>query len=256
MAATESRRQLNNLFRYQLGASGFLECQETVNRVALERFTEMLSPAELRFELVVQDVLDMGQFATAAEIQVRENQKLEAIGLFYGPGHFSGIAVDFHNQSIQAAQRARTYLRDVREQIDDPSNAFFEAFGAEDTRAAFREARGYFGRSLAHFNIKREEFSEVLEIWDEVEAASGDAEGLFRYFDYQLEGFIARRQEPTRGNEPHSPFAWWKWFIIAAALCIIATAIAACYIYYECRGVDGIIYLGALAVTAIILSGC
>ncbi|SRR6266496_1673196 len=256
MAEIESFIQLNNLLRLHKGARGFLECQELVNQVVVERFAEVFKPAELGFELVVQNVLDMGKFATAAEIQVREHQKLGVIGQFYGPGSFSGSAVEFNNQSIRAAQRARIFLQKAREQDNVASIALRGAFETDETRAAIQEARGPLARDLVELTIKPEEFTEILQIWDEVVEASSEAEKLFTHFDNNLERFIARRQEPGRGTEPHSPLPWWKWFVIAAILCVAAAAVAVCVIYYECTYAKWVVVGAVIAIGIIVEAGC
>jgi len=131
-----------------------------------------------------------------------------------------------------------------------------EAFAKEETRAAIGATRASLARNLAEFNIKPEEFTEVLQIWDEVVAASGEAEKLFTYFDNNLERFIALRQEPERGTEPHSPLPWWKWLMIAAVWTAAATAIATCVIYYTCTYWDAIVTAAVGAIGFLILFGC
>lgn len=243
-------------WRCSKGARGFEDGQGMANDTLMGRVEKIYSKSESRFELVYQGVLDMGLSAGATEIQVRENEKLAAIGEFSGTDPYSGLAVNFNERSIKAAQRARAVLAEVRQRSDAESTAIRDAFADGTVSSLYRSARSDIAHRLAEYTMKTVEYQEVLEVWDEIDGLTSNVDDLYEYLDNGLGQFIEARQQPARGTQPHSPLPWWKWFLIALVLCSTAAAIAACVIYFACGATGALIAAAAFAIFLIVAWAC
>lgn len=249
---------LDLIRRSHTGVRGFLDLQDASNADLRAAFAPILQQADNDLELFFANILEAGKFAVAAELKVRESQRLGAVGRLRGE-ELAGPDVPFNAQAVASARRALEVLRRAQGAFDQgPLAELREVHREPDVLRAFDEGKEALIQHLVKFNIGVEDFQEVLSIWDENTriASEGGAEKLFRSLDEQLERLIELRGEDDRGTRPHSPLPWWKWCVIALVIGAAVFAVIACFWWSGCSWVWPAISAAAPWVFGMIDRGC
>lgn len=247
---------LNTTFRFQRGATGFLDYQTRANNHLRQAFAPLTERFDPSFGLFLENLMQLGTYATACEIQVRENEKAIAFGRKLGDSAYSGVAVDYNEAAIKAASRARHFLKEALQVVDGPTSPVWAAFSGGDAKEAIAEARKVMFQQLVEINIKPDDFEEVMKIWSEVTESASSADNLGSYLDESIAKFLELRADDDRGNRPHSPLPWWKYVLIGAIIGAAIFGVVACFVWFACSWIGPV--LGALApwVFGIIDRGC
>lgn len=247
----------STIVRQQRGSAGFSEYQELANaRLAHAFGIAVRLDDEDRLRLMLTNMMEMGHRATACEIQVRANEKRRLVGLPIAGELLDDVATEHNAMAVKAAIRARRLLDQVAVSADDRIARVRDAFGQPQTIEAMAEARTMVVREFLEINIKPQDFEEVIKIWDEVQQAGRSFEGLKKYVDQSLVQFIERRGQPNRGNEPHSPLAWWKYVLIAVIIAAAIFGVVACFVWFGCSFIFPLLGVIAPWVFGIIDRGC
>jgi hypothetical protein len=248
--------ELEVVRRSHTGVRGFLDFQDAGNADGVAAFAPILERAGKDLELSFANMLQAGKFAVAAELRVRESQRLAVVGR---GDELSGPKVPYNAQAIRSAQRGLTMIRRARGALDqDPLVDLREAHRDPDVLAAIEEGKEAIVTHLVKFNIDVEGFEELLGIWDEhakVASESG-VEGLLGRIDEHLERFIELRGEDDRGTRPHSPLPWWKWVLIGWLISSAIFCIIACFVWFGCTWVWAALGAMAAIVFGIYDRGC
>ncbi len=252
---------LDAALRLATGTRGYLDYQDALNRRVRAQFVEVLRPAGRdgeRAALMVANLLDAGKFATAAELKVRETERLARVGRATGEVTFSGTAVRFNTQATRAARRAIELARESRERLGEGRLAELRQAGGDELGRAFDDAREALTQHLVKFNISADDFEETHKIWDEAarRGIEGGADGALAHVEESLQRFVELRGEEDRGTRPHSPLPWWKYVLIGAILAASVFAVIACFIWSGCSWVWSALGLVAPWVFGIIDRGC
>jgi|GEM_PF-3655649 len=242
--------------RYQRGAQGFLEYQEHMNSRLRTAFTPLTERAEAEFGLFLENVMQMGTLATACEISVRASEKAAKLGRKLAEEPYGGRAVELNEAALAAAQRARYFLKESLQNIDDPDNQIAKAFGSDVATERIALARREMFHELVEINIKPADFEELMLIWNETAKAAGSLESLASYLDDNIKQFIDVRVEDDRGNRPHSPLVWWKYVLIATLIGAAIFGVVACFVWFACTWFAPLLAAVAPWVFGIIDRGC
>jgi hypothetical protein len=162
--------------RYQRGVQGFLEYQELMNSRLRTAFTPLTERAEAEFGLFLENVMQRGTLATACEIAVRASEKAAKLGRKLAEEPYGGRAVELNEAALAAAQRARYFLKESLQNIDDPDNQIAKAFGSDVATERIALARREMFHELVEINTKPADFEELMQIWDETAKAAGSLE--------------------------------------------------------------------------------
>lgn len=249
---------LDLIRRSETGVRGFLDLQDASNVDVRAAFAPILQRADNDLELFFVNILQAGKFAVAAELKVRESQRLGAVGRLRGE-ELAGPDVPYNAQAVASARRALEVLGRAQGAFrQGPLTELREAHRDPEALRALDEGKEVLTQHLVKFNIGVEDFKEVLGTWDEntrVTSESG-AEGLFRSLNGQLERFIELRREDDRGTRPHSPLPAWKYNLIASVLGVAVLAVIVCFVWFGCTWVLDAIRAVAPWLIEIINRGC
>jgi hypothetical protein len=251
-----SDRDFDATLRFQRGAGGFLDYQTRANNHFLHAFEPLTERFNPSFRLFLENLVQVGSYATACEIQVRENQKAVAFGRKLGEPPYGGVAVDYNEAAMKAATRARHFLKEAMQAADGPISPVWAAFSGGDAREAMDSARKAMFQQLVEINMKPDDFEEVMKIWGEVAESATSVESLGKYLDENIAKFLELRSEDDRGNRPHSPLPWWKYLLIATIIGGAIFGVVACFVWGACTWMAGVIAAAAPWVFGIIDRGC
>jgi len=251
--------ELDSVIRSHTGVRGYLDFQDAMNARVREGFKPLMAPAENNLDAFLAALLDAGKFGVAAELTVRESDRLVSLGRAPEEQRLSGPNVPHNAQAIRFAERATSLLKRTQESLDDaPLNHLRDVHQDRELPQAFDEAREALAQHLVKYNIKTEDLGEVFQMWDEnvrVATESG-VRGLLDGIAENLRQFIEVRREDDRGTRPHSPLPWWKYVIIAAIIGAAIFAIIACFVWSACVWVWPAVAIAAPWVFGIIDRGC
>ncbi len=283
--ATAYALTTDNLVRFDKGVTGYLELQTTLNQEQMAVFHPLLAPAGEQMELLFANILELGKFATACEIKVRENERLMKLGRLNVPQPFDNAAASLNQQAVRFATRALNITRQAKTSLAEAAPArdagyrilpketaesgalqkeipllrLGDVHRATDFASALTDAKEAFLYSALQLNFTNNgEFTELLGIWDKtMEVASNQGvPGLLNSMEESLGQFAARRMTDERGTSPASPLPWWKYVVIGLYIGATAFAVFACFYWSNCTWVWQAIEKTAPWLFKIIENGC
>ena len=165
---------------------------------------------------------------------MRASEKAAILGRKQGEAPYGGRAVELNEAALAAAQRARYFLKEILQHLDDPDNRIAKAFGSGEVNERIALARHEMFHELAEINIKPADFEELMQIWGETAKAASSLDSLASYLDDKIKQFIDVRSAEDRGNRPHSPLVWWKYVLIATLIGAAIFGVVACFVWFAC----------------------
>jgi len=264
-----------------------MELFTLLNSDQLNLFEPILRSAGDKARLMFSNVLEIGRFATASEITVRQNERLMKLGRDNITNAFDPSAAVLNNQAIRCATRALKFVNELRDDLRSPSETAGAEFrilsqkiaqeragpqnepsplsGLRDVNRlpdfvnSLADAKEAFLRGVLELNFtNNDDFTEVLEIWDKTMtlAHKDGVAGVLGGMASSLEQFISRRNTEERGTSPASPLAWWKYVVIALYIGSAAFLVFACFYWGGCTWVWPAIAASAPWIFKIIDMGC
>jgi hypothetical protein len=255
-------QDLDSALRFQQGVRGYLDFQDKLNASVYEAVSPILAPAEAGLDLLFANVLEAGKFATAAELKIRETDRLAIVGRADTEAGFTGTAVAFNDSAQRAAGRALRLAQDAERALAAGGTRIAELANVHrdaNAQVAIDDARESITQGLVKFtSLSPEDFQEVQSIWDDVSSrAKGQGVGeVLRFVGSQLEEFTSRRAQPDRGTGEHSPLPWWKYVLIASVLGAAVIAVVVCFWWFACTWILQALPLVAPWVFGLIDRGC
>ena len=245
---------VNELLRFHKGVPAFLDFQVRMNQDAFSALSPLLEPLGKNAQLLLQNVLEIGRSATACEIRVRENERLQLVTKAKLPATLDAYAQELNRHAVKSATRAVNTVRTL-----DFPDQFAQSFDKAEIKELLSSAREQMVRSLSEFNFTNTgDFEETIEIWDQVAllAQTSGPAGLVKHLEGQLNEFAERRMTEERGTSPASPLPWWKYVVIGLLIAVSIFAVVACFVWFRCTYLSDAISGAAPWLFGVIDRGC
>lgn len=256
---------ISNLVRFDRGVLGYLDLQTAMNEAVIATFQPALSPAGDRSALLLANILELAKLTTAAEIRVRENERLITLNRTSGETAFDECAKALNDHAIRYAERTLLLIANLKADLRRTQKTvqgvaeLRTVHKNKDFSEALTEAKQVFLTNATQLNFTNNaEFAEIVELWDQTmeHASSHGLAGVFSKMSDALEEFVKRRCTAERGTSPASPLPWWKYVVIGLYIGAAAFAVFACFYWGGCTWVWPAISATAPWIFKIVEMGC
>ena len=212
------------------------------------------------WDKVIGKVWDASNELIRCEIADRARRRSELLKIKEKETHFKRLENSYHLLSIGHLKQSLELFEEADKKLDAKKKQELGDI-KEDLSSLRSETLDYIREELLNKDIDPEDASEIIQIYEEIfnVVEKEGFNGLKNKIKKNLNELIEIRSDETKNRGrgvKHSPIAWWKWLLIAAALGLGIGTLIGCLIWQGCAWIFQIIVGTSAPISAICATGC